>query len=455
MVRPSVKKFFGIRDTKPTFEGISKVALVIVVFLMVIVGVYILFTPKELCAQMRDDIKLCHQSPWHGMTLEGELLNYTVQVYNYGEKPVQYALFPAVYFAADQNKTVPTPVRVNLEIQPGKFDFYRFYGQLDQGRWIISTTIQNATTSDRIYSFSSSIFVQPRSDFYNAVIAFGSIAGSAGTVSALFVLSYLSRKQIQQERAFRNEDRFETHSGRIARAIYDGCERGNDIFYTCSFSRGKFVTRTPRGPVIQWWPQAVEHFKSYPMLWSLREEAIQESEERCNELGKIYQKYRRLVLDEIKKQFPAIEAVESHYNPSKDTKENIRAFVEDTLLDNLFAEAFIRVGGRTNDPFRNVDGEQPSSDVKPGGVKKTWKTLLLSGGSIYHGSEEERGCFSQVVQSLMESKEVQNIVKEYSDLNNSVAPKEVELDSQRRIFWNDINDGVRLLGSCANCKGLI
>lgn len=454
MVNPWVRKFFGVPERPPTVQTIINVLMIGVVASIIILLAYIAIVPKEVCAQFRTDVKFCHQTTWHGMTLEGDLLNYTTRIYNYGDRPIQYALLPEVYFAADQNKTAPTPERVVLSIAPGQQDIYRFYGQLDQGRWVMKITIQNATSSVEIYNFATSIFIQPRADFYNALVAFGTLGGLTVTVSALLVQAHYSKKQIKQDRAFRNEEKFAEHSHRIGKTMHDGCEAASSAFASCSYSRGNFGTRQPERPDLTYWPLAEEHFKAYARLWAIREAAIKESNNRCIAMGKIFEEYKSKVMNEITTRFPGMMQIDENYFPKPDAAGAIRAFVVGYTLDTIFAEAWNRGHGQPNDSFKPTDSDIPYTDSS-GPNKFPCKGLLFGGKVLYYGNKEERNLFQQAVTDLMNNPAIQGMATNYHGLNDQKGTNELQLEEEIRHFMNNIDDGVQLLGSCKNCKGLL
>lgn len=169
--------------------------LVVLIFALGLLGLYASM-PKIQCYDRNEVFEICIFRPWHSMILESDPVMVSAIVDEDVETVKQLASNFNVTSSSDANKKVEPwehfPMIVRERAGGG---ITTYFGYLEQGRWLIDITIENQTSLEVLHRGGTTIFVQPVQDYYNAVIAIGTII--VGVTSPIIAFAGLRSQRKQ------------------------------------------------------------------------------------------------------------------------------------------------------------------------------------------------------------------------------------------------------------------
>lgn len=218
--------------------------LVLVIIAASVIVVTIAIVPnlkQENCTRYDATFEICDIRPWHGMRFETDNVNIKFIMHNIKDNERDYLIIPSISSISDPNVLVEQPINFTLTIPPHGKEEWSYLGLVKPGSWRITVNmtllseeppeIANKQTFDLpeepvpggIYvteitsffaeanssSFTTPFLVQPVENYYNLMIATGTILGSSVTAVALgvqIVASLTSSKRLREQIGVQREE---------------------------------------------------------------------------------------------------------------------------------------------------------------------------------------------------------------------------------------------------------
>lgn len=274
------------------------------------------------------------------------------------------------------------------------------------------------------------------------------VTGIASTIILGYIL-FTERAALKHEALSRWEDSYQKHSELIGHLIFQGWNKGSGILASCKYENGRLVYHEPGEPEQAYLDQARQHFEEgYPKIWDLYLEAKAYSTKISVEIKQVVASFERDVTSEMEKSCPELARTDQWSSPYLP-----KFYLDYGLFSGVFSGAFERSRGRFSGTFEIHNAEPEITGEGGIRTKRSLKGLTFSGSGIGRGEPVDIEKLQQVVERLISSVTIQNLMKEYFKLTQKLEKNEIadRLDREIRNVWGRVGAGQPLKGSCDLC----
>jgi hypothetical protein len=250
------------------------------------------------------------------------------------------------------------------------------------------------------------------------------------------------------------KDRYQKHSETIAQLIYDNWRSDSGIFASCRFENGKIVYQNPKmttgtNGMLTYYVrlgyevlEAQKHLQyGYPNVWKFYLDGVSFSVELSNRIRDVLNTFTKKVIEDIENSCPDLRRSEAEHASS-----DIPSYYQEYYtLRIIFSEANSRMRGVRPAPFERVDRETAIwIDGQPTAMNLA--NLWFSGTPIGRGNSSTIEKLQSTMDKLMSNSEIQNLTKEYYELQDKLGKLEC---GEAHGYKEQLDDNIKWILTCA------